>query len=276
MWWKRAQWTAVAVVSVALLAGVLAVVFTPLTRRLTRWVTSGDWSHLDAAARAAAVGQLRLAVVQVVAAVGAAIALTYTVRTFRLSRRGQVTDRFTKALERLSSGEAYVRIGGVLAMEQIVQDAPDQGDHAARVLNAFVRRHAPAAESVALEAGKLPKEPEEQVQEALRALTVKRPWRGGPRRPVDLAGLHLKGARLRDAQLGGALLKGATLTGVDLRGAVLKDADLSDADLTRADLSTARGLSEAQLLGAGSLRGCRLPSALAARAAVASRVGAGE
>ncbi|MFJ6390138.1 pentapeptide repeat-containing protein [Streptomyces sp. NPDC091972] len=265
-----------AVVSVALLAGVLAVVFTPLTRRLTRWVTNGDWSHLDAAARAAAVGQLRLAVVQVVAAVGAAIALTYTVRTFRLSRRGQVTDRFTKALERLSSGEAYVRIGGVLAMEQIVQDAPDQGDHAARVLNAFVRRHAPAAESVALEAGKLPKEPEEQVQEALRALTVKRPWHRGPRRPVDLAGLHLKGARLRDAQLGGALLKGATLTGVDLRGAVLKDADLSDADLTRADLSTARGLSEAQLLAAGSLRGCRLPSALASRAAVAGRVGAGE
>ncbi|MFJ8637218.1 pentapeptide repeat-containing protein [Streptomyces sp. NPDC093568] len=221
-------------------------------------------------------GQLRLAVVQVVAAVGAAIALTYTARTFRLSRRGQVTDRFTKALERLTSSEAYVRIGGVLAMEQIVQDAPDQGDHAARVLNAFVRRHAPAAAATALEAAQLPKKPEEHVQEALRALTAKRPWRVGRRRPVDLSGLHLKGAGLQGAQLRGALLKGAVLIGVDLRGATLKGADLSGADLTRADLSTARGLSEAQVLRAHSLRGCSLPEALAARSEVASRVGASE
>jgi hypothetical protein len=264
------------VISAALLTVVVAVVFTPLTRRLTRWVMSSDWSHLDASARAAAVGQLRLAVVQVVAAVGAAIALTYTARTFRLSRRGQVTDRFTKALERLSSNEAYVRIGGVLAMEQIVQDAPDQSDHAARVLNAFVRRHAPKAAETQLDATHLPSKPEEQIQEALRALTVKRPWRDGRRRPVDLASLHLKGAQLQNAYLQGALLKGAVLTAADLRGAALKGADLTDADLTRADLSTARGLNEAQVLQAGSLRGCHLPDSLASLPAITGRVGASE
>ncbi|MGC5040065.1 pentapeptide repeat-containing protein [Streptomyces sp. DT73] len=260
----------------ALLAGVLALVFTPLTRRLTRWVTSSDWSSLDAPGRAAAVGQFRLAVVQVVAAVGAGIALTYTARTFRLSRRGQVTDRFTKALERLSSDEEYVRIGGVLAMEQIVQDAPDQGEHAARVLNAFVRRHTPDAATTALDAAQLPKKPKEQVLEALRALTVKRSRWGGRRRPVDLAGLHLKGAELRDASLQGALLKGATFTEADLRGANLKGADLADTDLTRANLSTARGLKEAQLLRAGSLRGCRLPGSLAGRPEIVDRVGVSE
>ncbi|WP_157996800.1 pentapeptide repeat-containing protein [Streptomyces otsuchiensis] len=221
-------------------------------------------------------GQFRLAIVQVVAAVGAGIALTYTARTFRLSRRGQVTDRFTKALERLSSDEVYVRIGGVLAMEQIVQDAPDQGEHAARVLNAFVRRHAPDAAATALDAAQLPKKPEEQVQEALRALTVKRSWRGGRHRPVDLAGLHLKGAQLQGAYLQGALVKGATLAEADLRGANLKGADLADTDLTRANLSTARGLEEAQLLKAGILRGCRLPDSLADRPEIADRVGASE
>ncbi|WP_189190926.1 hypothetical protein [Streptomyces albiflavescens] len=50
-----------------------------------------------------------------------------------MSRRGQVTDRFTKALERLGSEARYVRIGGVLALEQIVQGAPEQATHAAQV-----------------------------------------------------------------------------------------------------------------------------------------------
>ncbi|MER6718067.1 pentapeptide repeat-containing protein [Streptomyces halstedii] len=234
-------------------------------------MTSDDWSALDAAARAAAVGQLRLAVVQVVAAVGAGIALTYTARTFRLTRRGQVTDRFTKALERLSSGEPYVRLGGVLAMEQIVQDAPDQGDHAARVLNSFVRKHAQAATTSRLEATKLAEKPDEHVQEALRALTVERP-RGGSRVPVNLARLHLRKVQLVDAHLNGALLEGATLRDADLRGAELKGADLTGADLTGADLSSALGLTVAQLLQAGSLLGCRLPAAVAADSAVAARL----
>ncbi|WP_167458968.1 MULTISPECIES: hypothetical protein [Streptomyces] len=55
-----------------------------------------------------------------------------------MSRRGQVTDRFTKALERLGSEARYVRIGGVLALEQIVQGAPEQATHAAQVLGHFV------------------------------------------------------------------------------------------------------------------------------------------
>lgn len=271
MWSKRTRLAVLTVIGAGLLGGVLALVFTPLTARLARWVTSDDWASLDGAAQAAAVGQLRLAVIQVVAAVGAGIALAYTARTFRLTRRGQVTDRFTKALERLSSSEPYVCLGGVLAMEQIVQDAPDQGDHAARVLNAFVRKHAPAAATSRLEATKLAEKPDEHVQEALRALTVERP-RGGSRVPVNLARLHLRKVQLVDAYLNDALLEGATLREADLRGAKLKGADLTGADLTDTDLSSAVGLTVAQVLQAGGLLGCRLPTAVAADSAVAARL----
>jgi hypothetical protein len=45
-------------------------------------------------------------------------------------------------LERLGSDELYVRYGGVLALEQIIQDAPDQATHAAQVLAAFIREQA--------------------------------------------------------------------------------------------------------------------------------------
>ena len=93
---------------------------------------------------AALVTGLRTAVVAFTAALGAGIALLYTARTYRLTRRGQITDRFTKALERLGSGEIYVRIGGILALEQIVQDAPEQAaTDAAHVLGHFVRHRAP-------------------------------------------------------------------------------------------------------------------------------------
>ncbi|MER5890904.1 hypothetical protein ABT160_44405 [Streptomyces sp. NPDC001941] len=110
-----------------------------------RWF---DGKYLDDAelrkGSAALVTGLRTSLVALVAALGAGVALLYTARTYRLTRRGQITDRFTKALERLGSDQEYVRIGGILALEQIVQDAPEQAaTDAARVLGHFLRAQAP-------------------------------------------------------------------------------------------------------------------------------------
>jgi hypothetical protein len=56
--------------------------------------------------------------------------LIYTGRSFRLSQRtfelteqGQVTDRFTKAVEQLGSDKLDVRIGGVYALERVARDS---------------------------------------------------------------------------------------------------------------------------------------------------------
>ena len=67
------------------------------------------------------------------------IGLLYTGRNYRLSRRGQVTDRFTVALERLGSSELYVRIGGVHALEHVMRDSTDHHDDVLEVLTAFLR-----------------------------------------------------------------------------------------------------------------------------------------
>ncbi|MEV7076629.1 hypothetical protein [Streptomyces sp. NPDC093990] len=95
-----------------------------------------DSGHLDEGelkkGSAALVTGMRTAVVAFTAALGAGIALLYTARTYRLTRRGQITDRFTEALERLGSPEIYVRIGGILALEQIVQDCPRTSSHRRR------------------------------------------------------------------------------------------------------------------------------------------------
>ncbi|MGW0990285.1 pentapeptide repeat-containing protein [Streptomyces sp. NPDC002486] len=211
---------------------------------------------------AALVTGLRTALVAGVAALGAGIALLYTARSYRLTRRGQITERFTKALERLGSPEIYVRIGGILALEQIVQDAPEQAaTDAAEVLSHFIRHRAPKARRQNdPDNGGLPNELEADVQAALTALTrAESRTHVDPRQRLDFRGLHLAGAYLkaadltyadlRMADLTGAYLSGATLTEATLISTNLAKATLFGATLTRADLAHAT-LTEANLRSA--------------------------
>ncbi|WP_329334743.1 pentapeptide repeat-containing protein [Streptomyces sp. NBC_00663] len=254
--------------------------FTPLIRTVVEWISGPDWEGMDGAARSAALGQFRIALVQVAAALGAAVALLFTAFNYRLTRRGQVTDRFTKALERLGSDQMYVRIGGIFALEQIVHDAPDQATHAAHVLVAFIRDRAPRTErrnakkerqSIAAirraarlrvpfpeVAPELPREPAPDIQAALTALT--RPtFRAlieidGSMRTIDLSGLHLSRVRLSGADLSRmdlaeTDLSWATLTKVDLSNARLWRATLTNAWLEKANLSRT-WLREAELVKA--------------------------
>ncbi|MFJ6087969.1 pentapeptide repeat-containing protein [Streptomyces sp. NPDC092369] len=241
-----------------------------------------DGKYIDkgelAKGSAALVTGLRTAVVAFAAALGASIALLYTARTYRLTRRGQITDRFTKALERLGSTEIYVRIGGILALEQIVQDAPEQAaTDAARVLGHFIRDRTPKALPTHPPTGS-PDPPTSSsdvstpdsddradelpadVQAALTALTrtESRPH-VDPREQLDLRELHLARAKLNKADLTEVNLSETTLTeanlseamlmSADLRGARLTRTDLFQTKLTRADLSGAT-LTDADLLGA--------------------------
>ncbi|MGW7074699.1 pentapeptide repeat-containing protein [Streptomyces sp. NPDC054866] len=208
-----------------------------------------NWSNLPEAAKATVEGQFRLAMVQVAAAVGATLALTYTARMYWLARRGQVTDRFTKALERLGADESYIRVGAVNALEQILYDDPDQAESAAQVLTEFVRFRAPLPDY------RCASEPDERlpgdVQAALHTMT-----RINIRstRSVDLSQLELPGAKLSLSDLSRAVLKQSNLTNAEFQFARLISANFSDArceaaafyrsdlecsDLTGADLHRA-------------------------------------
>jgi hypothetical protein len=114
------------------------------------------------------------------------------------SLTGQVTDRFTQALERLSSGELYVRLGGVYALEHVMRDSPDHHHDVVDVLTAFIRRRAPQVPrlppvgpgiylvtSPPRLLAALPPRPEPDVQVALKAL-ARRPRRPGEE-PINLS-----------------------------------------------------------------------------------------
>lgn len=163
--------------------------------------------------------------------------LIFTGRTYRLSLRGQRSDRFSKAVTQLSSTTNSERVGGIYALEQLMLESADQHDAIVDVLSHFVRERASALPPADVDPGQ-PETPEKapQLEAACQvALMVlgRRPVRPESER-LDLSGTNLAGARLPRAMLRGAVLKGA-----NLRGADLEDADLTDADLTTATLAQA-------------------------------------
>jgi hypothetical protein len=59
------------------------------------------------------------------------------------TREGQITDRYTKAVDQLGSQHLDVRLGGIYALERIARDSPDDRATIEEVLTAYVRGHAP-------------------------------------------------------------------------------------------------------------------------------------
>src|SRR5262249_35281182 len=94
---------------------------------------------MDAALTAAAIGVGGTVIVGVA---GFWANVRNTDKTTALALQGQVTDRFSKAIDHLGSEKLDVRIGGIYALERIARDSP-QEDHPTimEVLTAFMRDH---------------------------------------------------------------------------------------------------------------------------------------
>ena len=202
----------------------------------------------------------------------AAGALVFTALNFNLSREGQVTDRYTKAIEQLGGRELDVRIGGIYALERIARDSVKDHPTVMAVLTAFIREHSreqwppPDTGDEGQERSTRP-----DVQAAVTVVDRRDAKRDI--QPIDLNGAVLVGAALFGANLTGtnvalALFAGATdaganLTGADLTGATFTEATLTDAKLARADL-TGADLVNADLTGA-TLTGATLTGATLTR-----------
>ena len=60
-------------------------------------------------------------------------------RTLELAEQGQVTDRYTKAIDQLGSTQVSVRIGGIYALERIARDSARDHPAIMEVLTEFLR-----------------------------------------------------------------------------------------------------------------------------------------
>jgi Pentapeptide repeats (8 copies) len=205
-----------------------------------------------------------------------------------VSREGQITERFTKAVDQLSSGNVIVRIGGIYALERIARNSATDRDHILFLLGAFVRNHAPWPANAPgarrhrswRPHRRLPRARERKTGSMLRFGPVdwRLPWMRTraadiqaamgtlgrlPRsaeepvlslsrvdlRSLALRGSHLSDARFRHANFARSVLEGVWLERSDLTGADLRHTRLSGGHFAGANLAGAT-LQEANLRSA--------------------------
>jgi uncharacterized protein YjbI with pentapeptide repeats len=245
---------------------------------LVHWELGAQARTLSPADKAKAMNDVRATLLQ---GIGGAVILLGAYFTYRqlqtgreqlqIAQQGQVTERFTRAIDQLGHPELDVRLGGIYALERIANDSPNDRTTIAEVLTAFVRGHAPWPPRLPGQYradAPIEQVPELQarapdVQAALTVLARRQPL-PKPRGRLDLEASDLRKARLEDADLqdaslakanlqetilDAAKLQGAILYNVNLQGAVLADAQLQKASFDGAQLQGAH-LERAQLQGA--------------------------
>lgn len=287
---------ALAAVTVLLLAAVVLVapmlLHPPLSAASLRGIPAKDRIQLQQE-QAKLQESSRLLLLQ---ALGGFLLLAGAAATWRqvqVSREGQITDHFTRAVEQLGSDSLDVRLGGVYALERIALNSADDRPTITEILTAFIRGHAPYPagspedprphpDPVLAQKQYLRDRGAADVQAALTVLGRRTPTPDDALVELSMVDLsrcyltraRLDGIRIRHANLSGAWmrqisLERADLNNTDLRGAAMTEANLTGTNLEHAYLDHARlygaRLRSARLLGA-SLRGADLRAATLSRA----------
>lgn len=91
--------------------------------------------------RVKAITDTRTALLAGLLGIGALATFLLNSRVHKLTEQGQITERYTKAIEQLGSTGLDVRLGGIYALERIAVDCARDHPTIAEVLSAFVREH---------------------------------------------------------------------------------------------------------------------------------------
>jgi Pentapeptide repeats (9 copies) len=188
-----------------------------------------------------------------------------------LSKEGQITERFTRAIDQLGSDKLEIKLGGIYALERIAKDSPKDHWPIMEMLTAYVRENAPWPSKEEDRTGDLFErkvldftepsieevinKPKSDIQ-AIMTVLQRRDWANEReiRDRIDLRNTNLLSVDLHDANLQGAILmdtnlENAWLYKTNLEGAFLIRSNLKNAYLDKANLSYST-LTESDLEGA--------------------------
>jgi hypothetical protein len=121
-------------VAFAALVAVFALSWAP------EWLAQDNLTGTD---KAEDVGRSRTAVLATLAGLIAIVGAMFTGLSYRLNRAGQITERFTRAIDQLGSDKVEIRLGGIYALERIARDSYHDHPQVVEVLTAYVRERAP-------------------------------------------------------------------------------------------------------------------------------------
>lgn len=176
----------------------------------------------------------------------------------KLSEKGQVTERFTRAVDQLGKSDAVsrqgsgrtetitvqnlpARLGGIISLEMIARESEDYHWEIMEILAAYVRRNAPAIPAKTGDQGISTAETPTVKSTSLdveAAVTVIR-RRNLTEKETDLQTVDLSYCSLPNASFFAANLKGASFEQSQLGFANFSQANLQAAKFDRADLTRA-------------------------------------
>jgi hypothetical protein len=210
--------------------------------------------------RAAALNNIRGTLLQGIAGLGVFIAAGIAWRQLQhnihdaaaqreVSRQGQITERFGRAIDELKDPDITVRLGGIFTLDRIAGESERDRPAISNILAAYVRTRSPWPPP-----GDSPYGPDLPIDEVppLRvrqidvqsALTVLCRW--GPRPgygdvwpSLDMSGTDLRMSNLERGHLWRVRFHESNLANANFRGADLRGADLTDTTTDGTDFQQA-------------------------------------
>ncbi|MDA2919927.1 pentapeptide repeat-containing protein, partial [Desulfobacterota bacterium AH_259_B03_O07] len=256
---------------VVLILIILALWFIPIWQANSSGVTKPE-------KRFEVENEARKTLAQIVGGTAILIGLFFTWKTLQVDKEGQITERFTRAMDQIGSLRSdgkpnlEIRLGGIYALERIARDSERDHWQIMEVLSTYVRENArwpsrndQPTQNDELEENQTKNEKYEQtmpnadIQAILTIIGRRQSKYDKEGQNLNLSNTNLQKAYLWEANLQKANLRGANLQKAYLRGANLQKAYLWGANLQDADLVGAK-LVEADLVGA-KLRGAKLRGA---------------
>ena len=168
----------------------------------------------------------------------------------QIDQQGQVTDRYNAAITNLGSRSVEVRLGGIYALQRLMEDSPRDQPTIVAVLCAFVRNE--TTESVIPVASESPEwGMPTDIAAAIAVVANRDINHDGHNRIAKISRIFVdfSGAKLVDANLRVLKLRSANFSDADLRSAhfsfanadkaAFDGADLTDADFTFGQLAFA-------------------------------------
>ena len=239
-------------IALALVVAVLAAWKVPIWQLASRAASLAPDRYLELQ------NSYRATIVQALAGIALLVTIYLTWRRVAATERqveiageGQITERFTRAIDQLGSEKLAVKLGGIYALERIARDSEKDHWPIMEVLTAYVRENAPRhEEKPEAEEEQEPEGVATDIQAILTVIGRRRVEFDPPEQNLDLISTNLQWAHLPGADLSGAHLIEAHLPGANLFRADLSGAYLSGANLRGVDLSDSKGLTREQIASA--------------------------
>src|SRR5438105_3282024 len=195
---------------------------------LPKWEIK-QWPAIEPKDQFSSVNEARRTIATILGGLVLLVGAYFTWRNIAIAKEGQITDKFTKAVEQL--GAAYsdgkskmeVRLGGIYALARMARQYQNDWP-ICEVFCAYVRQNSPNNVSANLEERPdVAVKPTADIEAILRFLSS-----------YDLADrptLDLSHVDLRNLNLSNAILRGVDFSFSNLSGATLREADLDGANL---------------------------------------------